>query len=415
MSNNQVRVLNDLELSGSLNFAQNLTGFPENPKPRTLVVKAGVPYLYTEVIDGSGFFSWVPIGNRQTSHVHTQGVASTTWTVTHNFNTVNFGYFVSDADHRLVLAGISSVDANSFQVRLSEAITGTVVVFSSESVFTSVLEATTSLTIGTITLRDANGLLTINNNPVAMQAALAAETAARMAADTALSARIDNLLSNMDPAALDSLAEIVEAFNSNQGNVAAAVQALGTEASSALAAEVNRAVTAELQIANDLAMETAARIAADTALAADIAASAYVLPTATTTELGGVKIDGTTIVIANGAISAVAPMNITGNAGTATRLQTARTINDVAFDGTANITVAAAAGTLTGSTLSANVTASSLTSVGILSGLTVTAPINGSVTGNAGTATKLQTARLINGVAFNGTTDIEVGVDGGSY
>jgi hypothetical protein len=54
---------------------------------------------------------------------------------------------------------------------------------------------------------------------------------------------------------------------------------------------------------------------------------------------------------------------LTGNASTATTLQTARTINGVSFDGSANITVAAAAGTLTGATLAAGVTASSLTSV----------------------------------------------------
>jgi len=54
--------------------------------------------------------------------------------------------------------------------------------------------------------------------------------------------------------------------------------------------------------------------------------------------------------------------SVTGNAGTATALQTARTINGVSFDGTANITVPAAAGTLTGTTLASGVTASSLTS-----------------------------------------------------
>lgn len=58
--------------------------------------------------------------------------------------------------------------------------------------------------------------------------------------------------------------------------------------------------------------------------------------------------------------------SVSGNAGTATALQTARTINGVSFDGTSNITVAAAAGTLTGSTLAAGVTASSLTSVGTI-------------------------------------------------
>lgn len=58
--------------------------------------------------------------------------------------------------------------------------------------------------------------------------------------------------------------------------------------------------------------------------------------------------------------------SVSGNAGTATALQTARNINGVSFNGTADITVTAAAGTLTGATLAAGVTASSLTSVGTL-------------------------------------------------
>ena len=56
--------------------------------------------------------------------------------------------------------------------------------------------------------------------------------------------------------------------------------------------------------------------------------------------------------------------SVSGNAGTATALQTGRTINGTTFDGTTNITVTAAAGTLTGATLASGVTASSLTSVG---------------------------------------------------
>lgn len=38
---------------------------------------------------------------------------------------------------------------------------------------------------------------------------------------------------------------------------------------------------------------------------------------------------------------------------------------------------------------------------------------SGSCTGNAATATKLQTARKINGVSFNGTADITIGIDDG--
>lgn len=63
---------------------------------------------------------------------------------------------------------------------------------------------------------------------------------------------------------------------------------------------------------------------------------------------------------------------LTGNASTATlaasatALVTPRAINGVNFDGTAPITVTAAAGTLTGATLAANVLTSSLTSLGTI-------------------------------------------------
>ena len=62
---------------------------------------------------------------------------------------------------------------------------------------------------------------------------------------------------------------------------------------------------------------------------------------------------------------------LTGNASTATTLATARNINGVSFNGSADITVTAAAGTLSGATLASGVTASSLTSVGTLTSLTV--------------------------------------------
>lgn len=58
--------------------------------------------------------------------------------------------------------------------------------------------------------------------------------------------------------------------------------------------------------------------------------------------------------------------SVTGNAGTATALATPRAINGVNFDGTAAITVTAAAATLTGTTLASGVTGSSLTGFGTI-------------------------------------------------
>lgn len=69
--------------------------------------------------------------------------------------------------------------------------------------------------------------------------------------------------------------------------------------------------------------------------------------------------------------------NVSGLAGTATALATPRAINGTNFDGTANITVTAAAGTLTGGTLASGVTASSLTSVGTLTSLTLAGAVTG--------------------------------------
>jgi hypothetical protein len=80
---------------------------------------------------------------------------------------------------------------------------------------------------------------------------------------------------------------------------------------------------------------------------------------ATYAPLGGAGASGTWGINISGSSA-----SSTGNAATATKLATARNINGVAFDGTANITVAAAAGTLTGASLAAGVTGSSLTSVG---------------------------------------------------
>ncbi|HHL5117491.1 TPA: phage tail protein [Escherichia coli] len=69
--------------------------------------------------------------------------------------------------------------------------------------------------------------------------------------------------------------------------------------------------------------------------------------------------------------------SLNGNASTATKLQTARSIGGVVFDGSANIN---------------------------LPGVNTTG--NQNTTGNAATATKLQTTRKISGVPFDGSTDI---------
>lgn len=154
-----------------------------------------------------------------------------------------------------------------------------------------------------------------------------------------------------------------------------------------------------------------------------------------------VTISDTNVVTASGGFVG----NLTGNADTATKLQTARTIQTnlgsaggASFDGTANVTPGVT-GTLsvlnggTGATTAAGALANIVGYTPIQQGggtsqftnklfigwegsslnlqvdstnFASTWPI--SISRNAATATKLQTARKINGVSFDGTADITI-------
>ena len=147
-----------------------------------------------------------------------------------------------------------------------------------------------------------------------------------------------------------------------------------------------------------------------------------------------------------------AQTTVTGNAGTATRLQTPRQINGINFDGSANITVPTSAHTHNASEINAGIlnveriprgtaanqvatgnhthTWDSLTNRPNIPTASTTAPLiagvatigtgatfaradhihptQTAVTGNAGTATRLQTPRQINGVNFDGSANITI-------
>lgn len=185
--------------------------------------------------------------------------------------------------------------------------------------------------------------------------------------------------------------------------------------------------------------------------------------------IGGVAFDGSAAINLPG-VNTTGNQSTTGNAATATKLATARSINGVGFDGTANITIADDTKLpLTGGTLTGGLTAPNLTATGSIKATTcgVTGMGNysptgqgaylswnrndgggrtdfinnrgggaggfdwwngnessytqvmsldqngvlnaiGGFSGNAATATKLQTARTINGVSFDGSANITI-------
>ena len=142
-----------------------------------------------------------------------------------------------------------------------------------------------------------------------------------------------------------------------------------------------------------------------------------------TTEPGStaaIAVKGTVVANLSGNASG-SSASCTGNAATATTLQTARTIGGVSFNGGANINLPGVnqAGTqnTSGNAGSATVLATARTVGGVsfngsaninLPGVNTSGTQNTS--GNAGTATALATARTIGGTSFDGTGNIAVGL-----
>ncbi|MDF0687339.1 tail fiber protein [Escherichia coli] len=146
------------------------------------------------------------------------------------------------------------------------------------------------------------------------------------------------------------------------------------------------------------------------------ASTATKLQTART--IGGVSFDGSANIDLPG-VNKAGNQSTTGNAATATKLQTARTIGGVSFDGSANIDLPGVNKAGNQSTTGNAATATKLQTARTIGGVSfdgsanidlpgVNKAGNQSTTGNAATATKLQTARTIGGVSFDGSANIDL-------
>ncbi|WP_341824418.1 glycine-rich domain-containing protein [Escherichia coli] len=146
------------------------------------------------------------------------------------------------------------------------------------------------------------------------------------------------------------------------------------------------------------------------------ASTATKLQTART--IGGVSFDGSANIDLPG-VNKAGNQSTTGNAATATKLQTVRTIGGVSFDGSANIDLPGVNKAGNQSTTGNAATATKLQTARTIGGVSfdgsanidlpgVNKAGNQSTTGNAATATKLQTARTIGGVSFDGSANIDL-------
>jgi hypothetical protein len=103
----------------------------------------------------------------------------------------------------------------------------------------------------------------IRSDATANSNAISSEQAAREAADANLQSQIDNVLSNVNPEALDSLSEIVSAFQAADNNLNGAITQLATELGADIAAEETARIAADAVLQGKIDEEQSLRNTGD--------------------------------------------------------------------------------------------------------------------------------------------------------
>ena len=172
-------------------------------------------------------------------------------------------------------------------------VTARIATAKSEAISTAATDATNKVAVETTRATNAESNLqsqiTSNDGDITdLQTADSTETAARIAGDSNLQSQIDNIVSNTDSAALDSLTEIVAAFQQADNDMSALISsnttAISTEETARISAdstlqtnidtEASTRAAADVTLTNNLAAEVSDRIAGDNAVQAAAATDA---------------------------------------------------------------------------------------------------------------------------------------------
>lgn len=131
--------------------------FPATPKDGMTVMKEGVLYHYTTL---RGAQTWYPLNSKYSSYVHTQGLASQSWTINHDFDTENVMFMIYDTQGNLVWAEHEFTSSNTLTLTFTEAIAGKCVVFAMTEMYTNTVTST-SANIGGVIIE--NGTVQASN------------------------------------------------------------------------------------------------------------------------------------------------------------------------------------------------------------------------------------------------------------
>jgi len=212
------RIYNDLALYGALVMEVNESGFPANPKIGTIMIKDKCLFAYIKVGD---LETWYPFASKTNSYIHSQGLDSSTWVVTHNLNSTNLWIQVKDQTGNILSVGKEDIDVNSFRLTFTSAVRGTVMVVAPDTVDVPLLKAS---------LIQVGQAVEINTSGVYINGS-AALTAANIQGqiDTSIAAVV-----GAAPAALNTLEEIAAQLANDQSAVSALTTTVSNKANSDL-------------------------------------------------------------------------------------------------------------------------------------------------------------------------------------
>ena len=357
---------------------------------------------------------------RNITDVLPQTRTTQTFTATAGQTTFSFTYNVNYLDVFVNGVKLSSTEltaTNGTSVVISEALfAGDIVEFHSYNTAgtgSGTVSSANDLTDVTLSSASANDILVYNGSAFVNQQSLNL-SGNIAAADLTLSG---NLTVNGTTTTLNTATLNVEDLNITLANGAAdssAADGAGITIDGA-DATFNYSHSGTKWVANK-SIEATSFIGNVTGDVTGNADSATALETART--IGGVSFDGSANINLPG-VNATGNQDTSGNAATATALETARTIGGVSFDGTSGINLPGVNQAGNQDTSGNAATATALETARNIGGVSfngsadinlpgVNATGNQDTSGNAATATALATARTIAGVSFDGTSNISL-------
>ena len=238
----EINVLSDMSLNGSLIMTKDNADFPANPAIGTLVLKEQNLYAYINV---GGLSTWYPFSSKTRSYIHTQGLASLTWTINHQLNSSDIWYQIQDDNGNIIMpSNVTIVDANTITVGFSMVVTGTVLIVAPDSIDVPVVKATVFEIGDGDVIIDSSGIR-VNGSYVGgiSQAIFNAEITARNAGDSTLQNNINAEITARTEAD-DTLQSFIDAEVLARLAADATLQAnIDAEVSARLAAEASLPVT----------------------------------------------------------------------------------------------------------------------------------------------------------------------------